>query len=67
MSDIMFVLLALLAIAIGFVVMVQLDKYLYRTGVRKNNAKSTVRISVKDKKEKPVEFIVGSKECSCRI
>lgn len=66
MSDIMFVLLALLAIAIGFVVMVQLDKYLYRTGVRKNNAKSTVRISVKDKK-KPVEFIVGSKECSCRI
>lgn len=67
MSDIMFVLLALLAIAIGFVVMVQLDKYLYRTSVRKNNAKSTVRISVKDKKKKPVEFIVGSKECSCRI
>ena len=52
MSDIMFVLLALLAVAIGFVVMVQLDKYLYRTSVRKNNAKSTVRISVKDKKRK---------------
>lgn len=52
MSDIMFVLLALLAIAIGFVVMVQLDKYLYRTSVRKNNAKSTARISVKDKKRK---------------
>lgn len=66
MSDIMFVLLALLAIAIGFVVMVQLDKYLYRTSVRKNNAKSTVCIRGKDKK-KPVEFIVGSKECSCRI
>ena len=52
MSDIMFVLLALLAVAIGFVVMVQLDKYLYRTSVRKNNAKSTVCISVKDKKRK---------------
>lgn len=52
MSDIMFVLLALLAIAIGFVVTVQLDKYLYRTGVRKTNAKSTVCIRVKDKKRK---------------
>ncbi len=52
MSDIMFVLLALLAIAIGFVVMVQLDKYLYRTSVRKNNAKSTVCIRGKDKKKK---------------
>lgn len=48
----MFVLLALLAIAIGFVVMVQLDKYLYRTSVRKNNAISTVRISVKHKKNR---------------
>lgn len=50
MSDIMFVLLALLAIAIGFVVMLQLDKYLYSTSVRKNNAKLTVRIRTKCKK-----------------